>query len=68
MLDHTILQFVLIFAGAALFSTLFLFLKQPIILAYIVLGIFVGPKGLGLISDAEQINSSRISASSCCYF
>jgi Kef-type K+ transport system membrane component KefB len=55
MLDHTILQFVLIFAGAALFSTLFLFLKQPIILAYIVLGIFVGPKGLGLISDAEQI-------------
>ncbi len=55
MLDHTILQFVLIFAGAALIGTLFLFLKQPIILAYIVLGMFVGPKGLGLISDAEQI-------------
>ena len=55
MLDHTILQFVLIFAGAALFGTLFLFLKQPIILAYIVLGIVVGPKGLGLINDAEQI-------------
>ena len=55
MLDHIILQFVLIFAGAALFATLFLYLKQPIILAYIVLGIFVGPKGLGLINDAEQI-------------
>jgi len=55
MLDHIILQFVLIFAGAALFATLFLFLKQPIILAYIVLGIFVGPRGLGLIDDAEQI-------------
>ncbi len=55
MLDNIILQFVLIFAGAALFATLFLYLKQPIILAYIVLGVFVGPKGLGLISDGEQI-------------
>ena len=55
MLDHTILQFVVIFAGAALVATLFLYLKQPIILAYIVLGIIVGPKGLGLVSDAEQI-------------
>lgn len=56
MLDHIILQFVLIFAGAALFATLFLYLKQPIILAYIALGIFVGPKGLGLINDAQQID------------
>jgi len=55
MLDHIILQFVLIYAGAALFATLFLYLRQPIILAYIVLGMFVGPKGLGLINDAEQI-------------
>ncbi len=55
MLDNIILQFALIFAGAALFATLFLYLKQPIILAYIVLGVFVGPKGLGLISDGEQI-------------
>ena len=55
MLDHIILQFVLIFAGAALFATLFLYLRQPIILAYIVLGIVVGPKGLKLINDAEQI-------------
>ncbi len=55
MLDHIILQFVLIFAGAALFATLFLYLKQPIILAYIMLGIIVGPKGLELINDADQI-------------
>ena len=61
MLDHIIFQFVLIFAGAALFATLFLYLKQPIILSYIVLGIVVGPKGLGLINDAEQIEQlSRI--------
>jgi Kef-type K+ transport system membrane component KefB len=55
MPDTTIIQFVLIFAGAALLSTLFLYWRQPIILSYIVLGIFVGPKGLGLISDADQI-------------
>jgi Kef-type K+ transport system membrane component KefB len=55
MLDHIILQFVLIFAGAALFATLFLYLKQPIIIAYSVLGIVVGPNGLGLIHDAKQI-------------
>jgi Kef-type K+ transport system membrane component KefB len=55
MLDQIILQFVLIFAGAALFATLFLYLKQPIILAYILLGMVVGPKGLALINDAEQI-------------
>ncbi|RLA11393.1 MAG: cation:proton antiporter, partial [Gammaproteobacteria bacterium] len=55
MFDHILLQFVLIFAGAALFATLFLYLKQPIILAYILLGIVVGPKGLGLINDAAQI-------------
>ena len=55
MLDHIILQFALIFAGAALFSTVFLYLKQPIILAYIMLGMIVGPKALGLIDDAEQI-------------
>jgi Kef-type K+ transport system membrane component KefB len=55
MLENIIFQLVLIFAGAALFASLFLFLKQPIILAYIVLGIVVGPKGLELISDAEQI-------------
>ena len=47
MLDHIILQLVVIFAGAALFATLFLYFKQPIILAYIMLGIVVGPKGTG---------------------
>ncbi len=55
MIEHLALQFALIFAGAALFSTLFLYLKQPIILAYIALGIVIGPRGLELINDAEQI-------------
>jgi Kef-type K+ transport system membrane component KefB len=60
-LDNIIFDLVLIFAGAALFATLFLYLKQPIILAYIALGIAMGPWGAGLIYDAENIEQlSRI--------
>lgn len=55
MPEHTILQFILIFSGAALFASIFLYLKQPIIVAYIVLGIVVGPKGLEWVNDADQI-------------
>ena len=55
MPEHTILQFILIFSGAALFASIFLYLKQPIIVAYIVLGIVVGPKGLEWVTDADQI-------------
>ncbi len=54
-MDNIIYELVLIFAGAAILSTLFLYLKQPIILAYIVLGVIVGPWGIGLISNAEHI-------------
>jgi Kef-type K+ transport system membrane component KefB len=53
--QNIIFEFVLIFAGAALFATIFLYLKQPVILAYIVLGIAAGPWGLGLIKQPEHI-------------
>lgn len=53
--QNIIFEFVLIFAGAALFATAFLYLKQPIILAYIGFGIVVGPLGLGLIQRPEHI-------------
>ena len=54
-MHNIIFEIVLIFAGAAILSTLFLYLKQPIILAYIVLGIAAGPWGFGLIDNAEHI-------------
>ena len=54
-MSNIIFEIVLIFAGAAILSTLFLYLKQPIILAYIVLGIAVGPWGFGLIDNATHI-------------
>ena len=53
--QNIIFEFVLIFAGAAIFATAFLYLKQPVILAYIALGITAGPWGLGVIKDAEHI-------------
>jgi len=54
-MDNIIFELVLIFAGAAVLATLFLYLKQPIILAYIALGILIGPSGLGLINNPEHI-------------
>lgn len=53
--QNIIFQFVLIFAGAAIFSTLFLYLKQPVILAYIAFGVIAGPLALGLIEQPGQI-------------
>lgn len=53
--QNIIFEFVLIFSGAAIFATVFLYLKQPVILAYIALGIAAGPWGLGLIKDPGHI-------------
>jgi len=53
--QNIIFEFVLIFAGAAIFSTIFLYLKQPVILAYIAFGFIAGPLSLGLIERPEHI-------------
>ena len=53
--QNIIFEFVLIFAGAAFFATVFLYLKQPVILAYIGFGVIAGPLGLGLIKQPEHI-------------
>ncbi|PCI09367.1 MAG: sodium:proton antiporter [Gammaproteobacteria bacterium] len=53
--QNIIFEFVLIYAGAAFFATIFLYLKQPVILAYIGLGIVAGPGGLGLVTEPDHI-------------
>lgn len=45
----------LIFAGAALFSTLVLYTKQSLLVAYILLGAVLGPWGLQLVSDVTIV-------------
>lgn len=53
--ENIIFELAMIFAGAAIFATLFLYLKQPIILAYILLGMIAGPWGVRIITNAEHI-------------
>lgn len=45
----------LIFSGAALFATLALAIRQSLIIAYIGLGLLIGPWGMNLISDVGLI-------------
>src|SRR5580704_5176818 len=45
----------LIFAGAAIFSTLVLYTKQSLLVAYILLGAILGPWGLKLVSDVSTV-------------
>ncbi|HCA88920.1 MAG TPA: sodium:proton antiporter, partial [Legionellales bacterium] len=45
----------LIFSGAAIFSTLVLFTKQSLLVAYILLGAILGPWGFKLVSDVTTV-------------
>lgn len=49
--ESLLFPFSLIFSGAALLSTLALFFRQPLLVAYIVVGVILGPYGLSYISD-----------------
>ncbi len=53
--QNIIFEFVLIFAGAAIFATIFLYLRQPVIIAYIAFGVVAGPLGLAFIEKPENI-------------
>jgi Kef-type K+ transport system membrane component KefB len=46
-----------VLVGAAILSYLAVLLKQPIIIAYIICGIIVGPWGIGWIKQAEFIET-----------
>lgn len=45
----------LIFGGAAIFSTVVLYTRQSLLVAYILLGAALGPWGLGLVSDLSAV-------------
>lgn len=50
--------FAAIFLGAAVLSSVALYARQPIIIAYIALGIALGPHGTGLVSDASLVSGA----------
>ena len=47
----------IIFAGAALLSTIALLTRQSLLVAYMVLGALIGPWGLKLINDSDLVKS-----------
>ena len=50
--------FAVIFLGAAVLSSLALYARQPIIIAYIALGVALGPYGAGLVSDTNLVSGA----------
>ena len=48
-------SFFVIFTGAAVFATVALFTRQPLIVAYILIGCAFGPYGLKLVEDARLL-------------
>ena len=51
--DAIVYTIFLIFTGAAVLATLALYARQAMLVAYIVLGILVGPSGFGLVGDSD---------------
>ncbi len=54
-LDSIIFELSAIAVGAAVLGTLFLYVKQPIIIAYIAIGFAMGPNGFALIKNTDHI-------------
>jgi Kef-type K+ transport system membrane component KefB len=55
--DPLLFSFFLIFSSAAVLATVALYTRQPLIVAYIAIGIILGPSVTGLISDPSLIAS-----------
>ncbi len=51
-----IFSFFLIFAGAAVLASIALYTRQPLLIAYIVLGALIGPSGMGWINDTKLLS------------
>jgi len=49
-------SFFLIFAGAAVLASVALFTRQPLLIAYIVLGALIGPFGFGFVKDLALLS------------
>jgi len=53
--DSIVFSIFLIFTGAAVIATLALYARQALLVAYIALGLAVGPWGIGLIADPSEV-------------
>ncbi len=48
--------FFLIFSGASVLASIALYTRQPLIIAYIVLGALIGPYGMGFVTDLKLLS------------
>jgi Kef-type K+ transport system membrane component KefB len=55
MHDSILHTFFLIFTGAAVIATAALYLRQSLLVAYVLLGVLLGPSLFGVISDADMV-------------
>ena len=55
MEGHLFQSFFLIFSGAAVLASIALYTRQPLLVAYIVLGVALGPFGLALVTDLKIV-------------
>ena len=55
--DTLLFSFFLIFTSAAVLATVALFTRQPLIVAYIAIGVILGPSATSFISDPSLINN-----------
>jgi len=57
MEEHNLVfSFFLIFTGAAILASAALYTRQPLLVAYIVLGAVLGPYGRGYVSDTQMLS------------
>jgi len=54
--DTVVFSIFLIFTGAAVLSTLVLWTRQSLLVAYMLLGVILGPWGLKLVTDPTIIS------------
>ena len=54
-MESVTFSFFLIFSGAAVFASLALYTRQPLIIAYIALGAVIGPYGLSMVTDTKLL-------------
>ena len=61
LVENLTFEFFLIFSGAAVLASLALYARQPMIIAYIALGIAIGPAGFAWVDDVDMMfDLSRI--------